>query len=92
MITCTSCVQALYPYIDRELSEEDIVQVRLHLDDCPGCLHMFQFQEYLGRIVRVRCREQLAPDSLRARIMASFQTERIRREVRRPGRHRVSAE
>lgn len=82
MIACRSCVQALHPYLDRELSDEDIVQVKVHLDECPGCLHLFQFQESLSRLVRVRCREQQAPESLRARIAASLQAERLRRTRR----------
>ena len=80
MINCRDCVQALNPYIDRELSDEDIVQVRQHLDACGGCLHIFQFQESLRRLVRVRCQEQAAPQSLRERITMTFAVERQRLE------------
>lgn len=84
MITCTSCLEALHPYIDRELSDEDIVQVRDHLDACRGCLHLYQFEASLRRLVRVRCMEQQAPDSLRIRISACLASERARLEQRRP--------
>ena len=80
MITCKDCLQALYPYVDRELSEEDITQVRLHLEECAGCLHLFRFEESLRRLVRVRCREQQAPDALRERVLARLAEERLRRE------------
>ena len=83
MITCKNCLQALHPYIDRELSDEDIVQVREHLDACRGCLHMFEFETSLRRLVRVRCREQVAPESLKARIVACLTTESIRVTKRR---------
>ena len=79
MINCTSCLQALNPYIDRELSDEDIVQVRGHLEACGGCLHLYQFEASVRRLVRVRCQEQQAPDGLRARIEARLATERDRR-------------
>jgi mycothiol system anti-sigma-R factor len=82
VITCGDCARALNPYLDRELSDEDVVQVRRHLDACPGCLHMFQFEESLRRLVRVRCREQAAPESLRERISVSLALERIRLERR----------
>jgi mycothiol system anti-sigma-R factor len=83
MITCTMCLKALHPYLDRELSDEDIVQVRAHLDECPGCLHLFQFQASLRRLVRVRCQQQQAPEALRARIAARLALERARLEAQR---------
>jgi len=78
VITCRDCIQALNPYIDRELSDEDITHVREHLTACGGCLHVYQFEESLRRLVRVKCLEQAAPESLRARITLSLQTERLR--------------
>ncbi|MDQ3810412.1 MAG: mycothiol system anti-sigma-R factor [Chloroflexota bacterium] len=79
MITCANCLQALQPYIDRELSDADVAQVRLHLEACRGCLHLYEFEESVRRLVRVRCREQQAPDGLRARIEACLAAERQRR-------------
>ena len=79
MITCRNCKQALHPYIDRELSDEDIVQVKTHLDGCPGCLHVFQFEASVRRLVRVRCQEQRAPETLRERIAACLVEEAARK-------------
>jgi len=79
MINCTHCLQALHPYLDRELSDEDILQVREHLDACGGCLHQFQFEESLRRLVRVRCQQQQAPDGLWAKVEARLLIERTRR-------------
>ena len=84
MITCKTCLKALHPYLDRELSDEDIVQVRAHLDECLGCFHMFQFHDSLRRLVKVRCQEQQAPETLRFRIAARLAAERARIERRRP--------
>ena len=84
MITCKTCLNALHPYLDRELSDEDIVQVRAHLDECLGCLHMFQFQDSLRRLVKVRCQEQQAPETLRIRIVERLAAERARIERRQP--------
>ena len=78
MITCRNCLQALHPYVDRELSDDDIQQVRLHLDACRGCLHLYRFEESLRRLVRVRCREQQAPEALRARVLARLAEERLK--------------
>jgi len=79
VINCSDCVQALNPYLDRELSDDDIAQVRVHLDACGGCLHLYQFEASVRRLVKVRCQELQAPDGLRAKIEARFATERTRR-------------
>jgi mycothiol system anti-sigma-R factor len=82
VINCGDCARALNPYLDRELSEEDVIQVRLHLEACGGCLDLYQFEESLRRLVRVRCQEQGAPESLRQRITLSFEVERTRLQKR----------
>lgn len=82
MINCGDCERALNPYLDRELSEEDVAQVREHLDACSGCLHRYAFEESLRRLVRVRCQEQAAPESLRQRITVRFAIERTRLQKR----------
>ena len=83
MINCRDCAKALHPFIDRELSDDDIRQVRQHLDACGGCLHLYQFEESLRRLVRVRCQEQAAPESLRARVSVILAMERSRIEQQR---------
>ena len=86
-MNCRDCVTALNPFIDRELSDEDVVQVRAHLEACGGCLHLYEFEESLRRLVRVRCQEQGAPESLRERITLKLAFERTRlqqRQQRRP--------
>jgi mycothiol system anti-sigma-R factor len=80
--TCRDCARALNPYLDRELSDDDVIQVRSHLEACGGCLHLYQFEESLRRLVRVRCQQQGAPASLRERISVSLAMERIRLEQR----------
>jgi len=80
VINCGDCARALNSYIDRELSDDDIVQVRQHLAECGGCIDLYQFEESVRRLVRVRCREQSAPESLRVRITMSLATERMRQE------------
>jgi mycothiol system anti-sigma-R factor len=85
-VNCRDCATALNPFIDRELSDDDVVQVRAHLEACGGCLHMYQFEESLRRLVRVRCQEQAAPEAFRQRITLTLAIERTRlqRRQRRP--------
>jgi anti-sigma factor (TIGR02949 family) len=86
VINCLDCARALNPFLDRELSDDDVAQVRSHLEACGGCLHQYQFEESLRRLVRVRCQEQGAPESLKVRVALSWALERTRRaqEKRQP--------
>jgi mycothiol system anti-sigma-R factor len=84
VINCQDCARALNPYLDRELSDEDVIQVRGHLEACGGCLHLFQFEESLRRLVRVRCQEQGASEAFRQRITVTLAIERSRLQQRRP--------
>jgi len=86
VITCRDCLQALNPYIDRELDDDDIAHVRSNLVDCRGLLHLYRFQESVRRLVQVRCQEQSAPETLRAKIAISLAMERMRQQQRRPPR------
>jgi anti-sigma factor (TIGR02949 family) len=79
---CHDCAKALNPYLDRQLSDDDVIQVRGHLEACGGCFHLYQFEESLRRLVKVRCQQQGAPESLRARITVSLALERKRLEGR----------
>jgi mycothiol system anti-sigma-R factor len=81
-MNCRDCARVLNPYLDRELSDEDVAEVKEHLLDCSGCLDLYQFEESVRRLVRVRCQEQGAPESLRQRITLSFTAERTRLERR----------
>jgi len=43
MLNCEECVERLYPFLDRELSEEEQRDVRTHLGLCRHCQHRFRF-------------------------------------------------
>lgn len=64
MLNCDEVTNRLYQYLDRELSEEELREVRLHLDLCPPCQERFEFEENILRLVG-RCGRKLsAPPSL----------------------------
>jgi mycothiol system anti-sigma-R factor len=69
----------LNPYLDRALTEEDILQVQSHLEACRGCLHLFRFEASVRRLVRVRCQQMTAPETLRVRVLAALGEQRARR-------------
>jgi mycothiol system anti-sigma-R factor len=63
---CSQTMRNLSIYIDRELSEAEVKNVRAHLDDCPPCEKVFEFQAELKRLVRKECCADDAPARLRA--------------------------
>src|SRR2546430_1882888 len=62
---CEQTMQRLNTYIDRELSETEVRKVKAHLDDCPPCEQVFDFQAEMKRLVRKECCTDDAPARLR---------------------------
>ena len=67
-MNCAEMAERLYEYLDRELSAEEILEVKQHLAACPPCLRIFRYEEHMRRLVRQACSES-APESLRVRIL-----------------------
>jgi len=62
---CEKTMQQLTGYIDRELNETEVRRVKAHLDDCPPCDQVFEFQAGMKRLVRRECCTDEAPARLR---------------------------
>jgi mycothiol system anti-sigma-R factor len=62
---CDAAMDRLSVYLDRELTERDMEEVRQHLEDCPPCGKVFEFQAELRRLVRKECCSDDAPLRLR---------------------------
>ncbi len=75
MIDCRMTLERLYPYLDRELSEAEIEEVRAHLDLCPPCAKHFEFESGMIRVVGDACRKTEAPPELKSRILAARLSE-----------------
>ena len=68
MMNCKETAARLQTFLDRELSETEVAEVRMHLDACPPCRDHFYFEEHLKRLVRDGACPERAPLSLRERI------------------------
>lgn len=67
-MTCEECMQRLDEFVDRELTDAEIREVKLHLEFCGPCEERFQFQSDFKRLVRVCCEQDKAPASLREKL------------------------
>ena len=62
---CDQTIRQLSGYMDRELNDSEVRKVRRHLDDCPPCEQLFEFQAGMKRLVRRECCTDEAPARLR---------------------------
>ena len=73
---CDDCLERLYTFLDQELGEVDLAQVKRHLEDCGDCGDNFQFEARFLRIVRDCGTAEVAPAELRERIIRRLREER----------------
>ena len=74
-VDCNETIERLYTYLDGELTDERRIEIKRHLDDCPPCLHAFDFESELRQVIADRCKDRV-PDALRQRIHDALKAER----------------
>ncbi len=67
-MNCKDCQDKLDQFVDRELSDEELVEVRRHLEECPPCEDLYRLQVNMRRVVKVCCDQGVAPEHLRSRL------------------------
>ena len=69
---CEQVVRQLWDYLDDELTDDRMAEVRAHLKACRGCFPHFDFErEFLEAIAKCKA-GQSAPDGLRRKVMAKL--------------------
>jgi len=74
--TCEEAFRRLDDYLDRELSSEETVVVREHLEICVGCARGFNFAASVLKGVREKLRQIDVPESLQLRILSVLDRDR----------------
>lgn len=69
---CSSTLKHLYEFLDRELSPEQLRTVQAHLDACPECADVKDFELMVREKMRSSCAQQ-APKQLKARLLQDVQ-------------------
>ena len=70
MKNCRDVISELYPYLDRELTAGELIEVEEHLRRCPGCLELVRFEAGVLKLVKRDCGSEKAPDHLREKLLA----------------------
>ncbi len=79
-MTCQECVEKLQPFLDRELSGVERVEVEHHLTVCGHCADSFRFEAGILHVVGRCGRATFASEEFKARIRVVVQTTIINKE------------
>jgi mycothiol system anti-sigma-R factor len=71
---CNETLFRLHAYVDRELTEVEMIEVKQHLDDCPPCEKHFLFEEQVKRLVHNKGCPERAPEDLITKILKSLRS------------------
>jgi anti-sigma factor RsiW len=67
--SCGDCERLLQPYVDRQLSEAERVEVEIHLVGCSYCRRCYRLEEGLRGRLRKLAVEEMPPE-LKAKLAA----------------------
>jgi mycothiol system anti-sigma-R factor len=68
-MNCDGCQEKLERYVDRELTDQELSEVRGHLERCPPCEDRYQLHAGLKRLVKLSCDQGTAPPTLREKLL-----------------------
>lgn len=68
-MNCDGCREKLERYVDRELSDEELNEVRGHLERCAPCDDQYQLRVDFKRLVKRSCDQGTAPATLRQKLL-----------------------
>lgn len=76
-LDCAEVLDQVYEYLNGELGEDSIAQVKGHLEDCSPCLQEFGLEEAVRKLVASSCACEPAPERLRQQIMGRITEVRV---------------
>jgi len=68
MADCNETLHELETYLDGELTETMVEQIRVHLSSCSDCLQAFEFHAELRVMIRRKCGSDPLPPGLAERL------------------------
>ncbi len=77
---CREAMSRLWDYLDGELSEEKMEEVRQHLSICAGCYRHYDFALGFLAALRVAQSEDHADEKLRSSVMTALRGQGFRPE------------
>ncbi|MHB8059323.1 MAG: anti-sigma factor family protein [Gaiellaceae bacterium] len=60
---CKKCESLLQLYLDGELSESEVREAEVHLDECGYCRRHYRFERaFRAHVRKTLCEEQMSPE------------------------------
>jgi mycothiol system anti-sigma-R factor len=81
---CTAFLERIVYFLDNELAEDDVAEVRLHLDACGRCHDQYDLQRAIKALVARSCAER-APEELKAKVLYALREVHVRYTDSAPG-------
>ncbi|GAA2215869.1 mycothiol system anti-sigma-R factor [Nonomuraea monospora] len=67
---CREVLDKVYTYLDGELTEGDVAEIRVHLDECSPCLKEYDLDKAIKALVHKHCGCDPVPADLRSKVLA----------------------
>jgi anti-sigma factor (TIGR02949 family) len=72
-IDCRLAMQRLWDFLDQELTEDRMAEVRRHLESCERCLPHHEFAQRFLQAMQSTRAEQLMPPEVRLKVLIKLQ-------------------
>ena len=69
-MNCRESLEKLYQFLDRDMDQVPMSEIKKHLDRCRHCWDRFEFEKLLKERLKKSCCKEICPDSLRQRIQS----------------------
>lgn len=66
---CREVLDKVYTYLDGELTEGDVAEIRVHLDECSPCLKEYDLDKAIKALVHKHCGCDPVPADLRSKVL-----------------------
>ncbi|GAA2854976.1 mycothiol system anti-sigma-R factor [Nonomuraea rubra] len=76
---CREVLDKVYSYLDGELTEGDVAEIRVHLDECSPCLKEYDLDKAIKALVHKHCGCDPVPADLRSKVLARI--DQVRSEL-----------
>jgi mycothiol system anti-sigma-R factor len=80
-VPCSEVLARVYDYLDGEIEESGLEQIREHLDECGPCLREYGLEEAVKRLVHKTCGSEKVPHELRTKVLTRIQAVQVELEV-----------
>jgi mycothiol system anti-sigma-R factor len=80
-VPCSEVLARVYDYLDGEIEESGLEQIREHLDECGPCLREYGLEEAVKRLVHKTCGSEKVPRELRTKVLTRIQAVQVELEV-----------